>query len=153
MALQDQSYKLDEEGEVKVNRDASQRVAIWTDTTVERQERPIAQRERCKPLRVRPPSHTAATVPRDLLILAVGLRVLAIPELNQNVFDLADRNTRAVAGRTCRAWSSPALDALYRSVESLLPLLHLLSPLRPDTSDNKTVRRSASFPPPSKSKG
>ncbi|KAG8863481.1 hypothetical protein FRB96_008221 [Tulasnella sp. 330] len=59
-----------------------------------------------------------------------AFRVLEIPELVHNILDLADQRTRAVAARTRRAWNPSSLDKLWRSMESLAPVLQLLGDLR-----------------------
>lgn len=49
----------------------------------------------------------------------------------QNVFELADRNTRAIGARVSRLWSHRALDTLWRDLESIAPVLELVLHLEP----------------------
>ncbi|KAH9967273.1 hypothetical protein BC827DRAFT_1264120 [Russula dissimulans] len=56
-------------------------------------------------------------------------RVLAIPELLQRIFDFGTRASNASNALVCRSWSGPALDHVWREVDSLYYLLRLLVPL------------------------
>ncbi|KAF9524767.1 hypothetical protein CPB83DRAFT_773231 [Crepidotus variabilis] len=57
-------------------------------------------------------------------------KVLLIPELLDLIFGLVDTPSNAVNARVCKAWSSIALDALWREVDDLPRLFSLLAPLQ-----------------------
>ncbi|KAJ7609867.1 hypothetical protein FB45DRAFT_1066435 [Roridomyces roridus] len=53
-------------------------------------------------------------------------RCLQIPEVVRLICEQCTPKTLAVVGRTCRAWSEPALDVLWQAQTSLLPLIRCL---------------------------
>ncbi|KAG8972854.1 hypothetical protein FRC05_009493 [Tulasnella sp. 425] len=68
--------------------------------------------------------------------LAVGLdtyremhRMLAVYEIISNILQNCQRHDQAVAARVSRLWYGVVLDWLWRDIDSVLPLLRLLSPL------------------------
>ncbi|KAG8998578.1 hypothetical protein FRB93_013510 [Tulasnella sp. JGI-2019a] len=54
---------------------------------------------------------------------------LAVPEILDEILQLATPSTQAAAARTCQYWSDCSLRWLWRRMESFYPLLELLSPL------------------------
>ncbi|KAG8998594.1 hypothetical protein FRB94_001389 [Tulasnella sp. JGI-2019a] len=54
---------------------------------------------------------------------------LAIPEILDEILQLATPSTQAAAAQTCQHWSDRSLRWLWRDMESFYPLLELLSPL------------------------
>lgn len=57
------------------------------------------------------------------------VRTLYIPELTAIVFCFLGERDLARCSRVCKSWSEPALDALWRTMSSVQPLMALLSPL------------------------
>lgn len=55
---------------------------------------------------------------------------LQIPEIFKEVKLMSDRTECAVAARVSRAWSPVALDVLWRELDSIYPVLELISPLK-----------------------
>ncbi|GJJ07537.1 hypothetical protein Clacol_001739 [Clathrus columnatus] len=53
-------------------------------------------------------------------------RVLQIQEILAIIFQTCPLSTNAICARVCRAWSDPALDALWREVKDLRNLLKLI---------------------------
>lgn len=51
---------------------------------------------------------------------------MEIPEVIQNIFELADQSTQVAGARVCRNWSTRALDSLWSSLESVVPLLQVM---------------------------
>ncbi|KIO26785.1 hypothetical protein M407DRAFT_23981 [Tulasnella calospora MUT 4182] len=51
------------------------------------------------------------------------------PEVMSMIFAMSDKPTCAAACLVCRRWSGAAMDELWRSLPSLLPLFELLGPL------------------------
>ncbi|KAJ7577012.1 hypothetical protein C8J56DRAFT_1031734 [Mycena floridula] len=57
---------------------------------------------------------------------------LLIDEIIREIFSLCGGNSALVpAARTCKAWKDPALDAVWRHLGSIQPLLDLIIPSRP----------------------
>ncbi|KAG9047628.1 hypothetical protein FS837_001821 [Tulasnella sp. UAMH 9824] len=56
-------------------------------------------------------------------------RVLAVHEIVSNILRNVERHGLAMAARVSRLWSDIAPDWLWRELDSVLPLLRLLSPL------------------------
>ncbi|KAG8915796.1 hypothetical protein FRC00_013565 [Tulasnella sp. 408] len=56
-------------------------------------------------------------------------RVLAVYEIVSNILQNAERYDQAMAARVSRLWADIAPDWLWRELDSVLPLLRLLSPL------------------------
>lgn len=54
---------------------------------------------------------------------------LNLPEIVAGILEASDQADRAASARVCREWSTIALDKLWRSLDSLLPLFVLLSPV------------------------
>ncbi|KAG8925613.1 hypothetical protein FRC02_009543 [Tulasnella sp. 418] len=54
---------------------------------------------------------------------------LTLVEILDAIFTFADYQSRTVAARTCRKWQEPATNTIWRNLDSLLPLLQLLSPV------------------------
>lgn len=61
---------------------------------------------------------------------AASPRALGIPEVLDVVLGYSSNGTLAVCTRVCSSWSSPSLDRLWRDMESIVPILELISPLR-----------------------
>ncbi|KAG9019814.1 hypothetical protein FRB90_005962 [Tulasnella sp. 427] len=57
-------------------------------------------------------------------------RCLAIPEIVITVLSLCSKSDLAHLARTCRHWSACALDQLWEELDSIVPLLVLVRPLR-----------------------
>lgn len=55
--------------------------------------------------------------------------IFSVPEIIDNILDLATSGSRVQAARVCQNWSSSSLDRIWRELPSILPLLELLSPL------------------------
>lgn len=45
------------------------------------------------------------------------------------ILSMVDKPTRAVAARVCRRWNEVALSQLWKSMDSVFPLLKLLAPV------------------------
>lgn len=58
----------------------------------------------------------------------VTQRVLIIPELLESIFSFCDTNDNAKNAVVCRAWSEVALDILWKEVDDLPRMFHLLAP-------------------------
>ena len=56
-------------------------------------------------------------------------RVLAIPELIDSIFSYGDREVNLQCALVCRSWSNFALDALWKDIDDLFPILSILCPL------------------------
>lgn len=56
-------------------------------------------------------------------------RVLAIPEIVEQVFAFLDDAERASNARVCKGWSEVAFDLLWRKVDNLPRLFGLLAQL------------------------
>ncbi|KAG8998582.1 hypothetical protein FRB93_013514 [Tulasnella sp. JGI-2019a] len=54
---------------------------------------------------------------------------LAVPEILDEILQLATPSTQAAAAQTCQYWSDCSLRWLWRRMQSFYPLLELLSPL------------------------
>ncbi|KIO31004.1 hypothetical protein M407DRAFT_19886 [Tulasnella calospora MUT 4182] len=54
---------------------------------------------------------------------------LDIPEILVNIFSKCDRSTNAVSSLVCQTWNDFAVEQLWSSLPSLLPLLRILLPL------------------------
>ncbi|KAG8865195.1 hypothetical protein FRB96_000085 [Tulasnella sp. 330] len=54
---------------------------------------------------------------------------LKVPEVLNAILQNTDRKGQAYCARTCKKWQSPALDFLWKDLESLEPLVRLLVPL------------------------
>lgn len=59
-------------------------------------------------------------------------RVLAIPELIRNIFQYSEDEDCASGALVSRTIGEVALDVLWREMDSLFPLLNVLSPLWPE---------------------
>ncbi|KAF8591499.1 hypothetical protein K439DRAFT_901007 [Ramaria rubella] len=59
-------------------------------------------------------------------------RVLQIQEILAIIFQSCPLPTNAVCARVCRAWSDPALDALWREIKDIRHLLRLMPPFYED---------------------
>lgn len=55
--------------------------------------------------------------------------MLAVYEIICNILQNCQRHDQAVAARVSRLWCDVALDCLWRNIDSVVPLLRLLSPL------------------------
>lgn len=55
---------------------------------------------------------------------------LQIPEVLSTIVDHADSKTQTSAARASKLWSEAALNSLWRDLDSIMPLLKLLAPLR-----------------------
>jgi hypothetical protein len=66
----------------------------------------------------------------------MSLTVLKDPKLLSNIFDAIEHSVGSSkeyllwVALTCTSFRDPALNALWRSLDSFLPLLKLLSPLK-----------------------
>ncbi|KAG9050186.1 hypothetical protein FS837_007084 [Tulasnella sp. UAMH 9824] len=60
-------------------------------------------------------------------------------ELLSKIFEKSDKKGCAAAAIVCRRWSNAALDELWRSLPSLMPLLNLLGPIE-NTTMGKDLR-------------
>lgn len=58
-----------------------------------------------------------------------GLFAVLPIELLSKIFEKSDQKDCAAAAIVCRQWSNAALDELWRSLPSLMPLLNLLGPI------------------------
>jgi F-box-like len=68
-------------------------------------------------------------------------RVLAIPELLQTIFSFGTRVSNASNALVCRNWREAALDNVWREIDDMYYLLHLLSPLYRRGETDFYVRR------------
>lgn len=57
-------------------------------------------------------------------------RVLFIPELLDIIFNFLDKDTNATIACVCKRWSEIALDVVWKEVDDLISLFHLLKPIR-----------------------
>lgn len=75
------------------------------------------------------------------------VRTLYIPELTAIVFCFLGERDLARCARVCKSWSEPALDALWRTMSSVQPLMALLSPLDRmfDVRAPQAIARRATF--------
>lgn len=55
---------------------------------------------------------------------------LEIPEVLSRIIGQADSKDQTVAARTSKAWNEAALNCIWRRLDSIVPLLKILSPLR-----------------------
>lgn len=58
-----------------------------------------------------------------------ALRFLGIAEMYQSVLEDMDKPTLSAMAQTCQKFSTCALDALWREVGSIVPLMKTLPPL------------------------
>ncbi|KAG8955282.1 hypothetical protein FRC00_005457 [Tulasnella sp. 408] len=70
---------------------------------------------------------------------AATIRALAIPEILISVLSLCEKADLGRAALTSRKWSPVALDYLWKELNSIVPLLVLIRPLRLvlDTEEKK----------------
>ncbi|KAG8969684.1 hypothetical protein FRC03_001556 [Tulasnella sp. 419] len=57
-------------------------------------------------------------------------RVLDTPELLSNILELATPACQVAAAQVCNSWGSNAFRFIWRDMESLIPLLNLLTPVK-----------------------
>ncbi|KAH8113190.1 hypothetical protein DFH11DRAFT_1744574 [Phellopilus nigrolimitatus] len=55
---------------------------------------------------------------------------LAIAEIQLQIFSLIEKSDSARCARVCRRWKEAALDRVWSSMDSLVPLVQLLAPLK-----------------------
>jgi F-box-like len=68
-------------------------------------------------------------------------RVLAIPELLRTIFSFGTRASNASNALVCRNWRDAALDHVWREIDDMYYLLHLLTPLYRRGEMNLYVRQ------------
>lgn len=76
-------------------------------------------------------SHTAG--PSSPCVKGVMSKIeaaLEIPEVLSRIIGQADSKDQTVAARTSKAWNEAALNCIWRRLDSIVPLLKILSPLR-----------------------
>ncbi|KAH8113195.1 hypothetical protein DFH11DRAFT_1545298 [Phellopilus nigrolimitatus] len=54
---------------------------------------------------------------------------LAIADIQNQIFSLIEKSDSARCARVCRRWKESALDHVWNSMNSLIPLVQLLAPL------------------------
>jgi F-box-like len=80
----------------------------------------------------RPRSYWTLMVPPPMQSFgyeSTAQRVLAIPELLQTIFSFGTRASNASNALVCRNWCEAALDHVWREIDDMYHLLHLLTPL------------------------
>lgn len=53
-------------------------------------------------------------------------QVFSVPELASAIFSVVDQATLVACALVCRSWKEPALDELWKHLDSILPLFGLL---------------------------
>lgn len=72
-------------------------------------------------------------------------RVLAIPELLDIIFTSQDRQSNINNSLVCKQWTGIALDNIWREVDNLPHLFHLLAPLQKTAVHPTTFVRTWDF--------
>ncbi|KAG9020495.1 hypothetical protein FRB95_004147, partial [Tulasnella sp. JGI-2019a] len=57
------------------------------------------------------------------------MRALDIPEILSQVLDLTGECDKVASALVCQTWSSVALDAIWKGLNNLVPLLYLIGDL------------------------
>lgn len=83
-----------------------------------------------EPTSTKPPDHSPEVpMRRRSRVASLDHQLLNISEILISIFANCSQSTNAALTRVCRAWSDLALDRLWSSLPSLLPLLRVLLPL------------------------
>lgn len=61
--------------------------------------------------------------------IPIAAKAMGMPGILETVFLGATNGALAACARTSKAWSAPALDCLWRGMDSIIPLFLVLSPL------------------------
>ncbi|KAG8901251.1 hypothetical protein FRC00_008223 [Tulasnella sp. 408] len=72
------------------------------------------------------PATEARTNAEELLGQSALIRVCSVPELASVIFSGANQATLVACALVCSSWKEPALDELWKHLESILPLFRLL---------------------------
>lgn len=68
-------------------------------------------------------------------IPAAASSPLEIPEILELILDEFSRKENTSIATVCRTWSHPALDRIWRSMDSLIPLFTLIGPIAKQPND------------------
>ncbi|KAG8923528.1 hypothetical protein FRC01_012661 [Tulasnella sp. 417] len=67
-------------------------------------------------------------------------RAISIPEIVHMIFSEASRGSLRNAALTCTQWKEPALDQLWRVLDSVFPLLWILIPLKLESEHDQSEK-------------
>jgi hypothetical protein len=71
------------------------------------------------------PLELRASIVKVLMLFLAMEFALKQPEILQMIFDYADQPSRATAALVCQKWSNIALSSLWKSLDSIEPILLL----------------------------